>query len=133
MTVGEIPVSDEELRVILETGFVLREAARFDEAEAVFRGAMELLPDSEVPQIGLATVFLQRGDFGKALEICRKAVETNPESLYARVHFAEAMLFARKRLEAVAELEKIISENPSSPHSRTARALLEAADRIPPR
>lgn len=133
MTVKEIPISDEELRVLLETGYILREAARFDEAEAVFRGVMEFLPDSEVPQVGLGTVFLQRGDFRTAEEICRAALETNPSSLYARVNYAEAMLFGKKRDEAEEELKNIIAEDPDSPHSKTARALLDAADSISPR
>lgn len=133
MTINEVSVSDQELRILLETGYILREAARFDESEAVFRGVMELLPDSEVPQVGLGTVFLQRGDFETAEEICRTATETNPSSLYAKVHFAEALLFEKKRDEAEEILSTIISENPDSPHSNTAQALLDAADSISPR
>lgn len=132
MTLKEISVSGEELRVILETGYILREAARFDEAEAVFRGMMEFLPESDVPQVGLGTVFLQRGDFQTAQDICGNAVQTNPESLYARVHYAEALLFGQRREEAENELREIISTNPDSPHSQTAKALLEAADLICP-
>ena len=132
MTISEIPVSNEELRVMLETGYILREAAKFNEAEAIFRGVMEFLPDSDVPQVGLGTVFLQRGDFESAEEICEKAIETNPESLYARVHHAEALLFGRRREEAESKLREIIDENPDSPHSQTAQALLDAADLISP-
>ncbi len=132
MTITEIPVSSEELRVMLETGYILREAAKFNEAEAIFRGVMEFLPDSDVPQVGLGTVFLQRGDFESAEEICEKALETNPESLYARVHHAEALLFSRRREEAESKLREIIDENPDSPHSQTAQALLDAADVISP-
>ena len=133
MTVKETLITDEELRVLLETGYILREAAKFDDAEAVFRGVMEFLPDSEVPQVGLGTVFFQRGDFQTAEEICRTAVETNPASLYARVNYAEAMLFGKKRDEAETELNNIISDDPDSPHSHTAQALLDAADKISPR
>lgn len=132
MTLKEISVSNEELRVMLETGYILREAARFDNAETVFRGVMEFLPESEVPQVGLGTVFLQKGDFEAAEEICEKALELNPESLYARVHYAEALLFGRQREKAENELREIIGENPDSPHSQTAQALLEAADLISP-
>jgi Tfp pilus assembly protein PilF len=132
MTIAEISVSNEELRVMLETGFILREAAKFEQAETVFRGVMEFLPDSDVPPVGLSTVYLQKGDFQSAEEICETVLETNPQSLYARVHRAEAMLFSRRREEAESELREIISENPDSPHSQTARALLEAADLISP-
>ena len=132
MTLKEIPISNEELRIMLEAGYILREAARFDEAEKIFRGMIEFLPESDVPQVGLGTVFLQRGDFDSAQEICGKAIQQNPESLYARVHYAEALLFGKRRDEAETELREIIGANPDSPHSQTAQALLEAADMICP-
>lgn len=132
MSVDKIEISNQELRVMLEVGYILREAAKFDQAETVFRGVMQLIPDSDVPQVGLGTVFLQRGDFLTAQEICQKAFEANPNSLYARVHYAEALLFAQEREKAESELKEIISSNPNSPHSKTAQALLEAADLISP-
>ena len=130
MRLNQIQPSDAELRVILEAGFVLREAGRFDEAEAVFRGAAELLPDSDVPRVALGTVELQRGRFAQAEAACAEALRLRPGSLYARVHRAEALLFQRRREEAEAELREIVAADPDSPHSRTARALLDAADLI---
>jgi tetratricopeptide (TPR) repeat protein len=132
MTIKEISVSNEELRVMLEAGYILREAAKFDQAETIFRGVMEFLPDSEVPQVGLGTVYLQKGDFLTAREICEKALEMNPDSVYARVHYAEALLFGHEREQAENELREIISGSPDSPHSQTAQALLDAADLISP-
>ena len=132
MTIKEISVSNEELRVMLEAGYILREAAQFSEAEAIFRGMMEFLPESEIPQVGLGTVYLQKGEFERAEEICEQALSINPESLYARVHYAEALLFGRQRERAENELREIISGDPDSPHSQTAQALLEAADLISP-
>jgi Flp pilus assembly protein TadD len=130
MRLSHVKPSDEELRVILESGFVLREAGRLDDADTVFRGALELLPDSDVPRVALGTVELQRGRFAEAQALCEEALRVRPESLYARVHHAEALMFQRRREEAEAELNEIIGSDPQSPHSRTARALLEAADLI---
>ena len=130
MRLSEVQPTDEELRALLEAGFVLREAGRFEEAENVFRGAMELLPASDVPLVGLGTVALQRGRFEESLTLCAEALRLRPDSLYARVHHAEALLFQRRRDEAEAELREVISADPASPHSRTARALLDAADLI---
>ncbi|HEX5709287.1 MAG TPA: tetratricopeptide repeat protein [Pyrinomonadaceae bacterium] len=127
---SQVRPSDAELRVMMEAGFVLREAGKFDEAEALFRGVTELIPESDVPRVALGTVELQRGRFTEAQAACEEAIRLRPESLYARVHRAEAMLFLRRREEAEAELREIASADPASPHSRTARALLEAADVI---
>jgi Flp pilus assembly protein TadD len=128
MTVNEISVDSEQLRVLLETGYILREAARFDEAEAVFRGVIELMPDSEIPRVGLGTVYLQRGDFAEAEAICKQAFEDHPNSNYARVHYGEALLFGRQREKAEAELLEVVRKDPDSPHARTAQALLDAAN-----
>ncbi|HYO63806.1 MAG TPA: tetratricopeptide repeat protein [Pyrinomonadaceae bacterium] len=127
---SHVQPSDAELRVVLEAGYVLREAGRFDDAEAVFRGAMELLPESDVPRVALGTVELQRGRFTEAQAACEEALRVKPSSLYARVHRAEALLFQQRRDEAEAELREVIATNPTSPHSRTAQALIEAADII---
>lgn len=130
MRLTHVRPSDEELRVILESGFVLREAGRLDDADAVFRGALELLPDSDVPRVALGTVELQRGRFAEAQALCEEALRARPESLYARVHRAESLLFQQRREEAEEELREVLAAEPDSPHARTARALLEAADLI---
>lgn len=130
MKLSQIRPDDEELRVILEAGFVLRDAGRLDQAETVFRGMAELLPQSELPHVALGTIKLQRGDFAEAQAACEEGLRRRPDSLYARVHRAEALLFGQKREEAETELREIIATDPQSPHSRTARALLEAADLI---
>lgn len=130
MKLKDVQASDDELRVILEAGFVLREAGRADEAEAVFRGMTELLPESDVPRVALGTVELHRGNFAEAQVLCEEALRVRPESLYARVHRAEALLFQGKREEAESELNEIINADSDSPHGRTARALLDAADLI---
>jgi Flp pilus assembly protein TadD len=130
MRLSHVQPSDEELRVILESGFVLREAGRFDDAETIFRGALELLPDSDVPRVALGTVELQRGRFTEAQALCEEALRVRPASLYARVHRAESLLFQQRREEAESELREVMAADPDSPHARTARALLEAADLI---
>ena len=115
---------------MLEAGFALRYTRRLDEAADIFRGVAALLPESDVPRVALGTVELERGRFAEAQAACEEALRYEPESLYARVHRAEALLFQRRRSEAETELNAIIAANPESPHGRTARALLEAADLI---
>jgi predicted Zn-dependent protease len=130
MKLNQVKPSDEELRVILEAGFALRYTRRLDEAADIFRGVVALLPKSDVPRVALGTVELERGKFAEAQATCEEALRHDPGSLYARVHRAEALLFQRRRSEAETELNAVIAQDPESPHSRTARALLEAADLI---
>jgi predicted Zn-dependent protease len=130
MKLENVKPTDEELRVMLESGFVLRDAGRLDDAEAVFRGVTEVIPHLEIPWVALSTIEMLRGRFADAQALCERAMTINPESLYARVHYAESLLFQRKRNLAEAELHAIIEADAESPHSRTAQTLLEAADLI---
>lgn len=130
MRLEDVKASDEELRLILEAGFVLRDAGRFAEAERVFRGVGEMLPRADVPRVALSSVALGQGRPAEALAACEEALRLQPSSLYARVHYAEALLFVGRREQAEAELHAVIAEAPDSPHGRTARALLDAAGLI---
>jgi len=130
MELRHVQPASEELRVVLETGLYLRDAERYDEAEAVFRGLMELLPDSELPRVALGTVEMKRGRLDEALAAYDEALRLSPLSSYARVHRAEALLYQRRRAEAEAELNQVILGDPSSPFSRVAQTLLEGAEVI---
>lgn len=132
MKFTDVKLSDEELRLILEGGFLLRELGKFEEAAEIFRGAAELIPESEVALVGLGTVEFQQRNFAEAHAAYQRALQIKPNSLYARVHRAEAWLFERQREQAEQELNEIIAADPDSPHSRTAQALLDAADIISP-
>ena len=132
MQFNQIQPDDDILRVMLEAGFVLREAGKFADAETVFRAIIELLPESDVPQVALGTVFLQSGRFELAQTTCEEALKIKPDSVYARLHRAEALLFQRQREQAEHELTEIIENETDSPHHRTALSLLAAADLICP-
>jgi predicted Zn-dependent protease len=130
MRLSQVQPDEEELRLIFTAGFVLRDIGRLDEAETIFRGMAELVSNSELPLVALGSIQLRRGEFTSAQEYCEQGLRRHPLSLYARVHRAEALLFQQRREEAEAELREIIASDPDSPHSRTARALLDAASLI---
>ena len=131
MKLEEVKVTDEELRVMLESGLVLREAGRIDEAEEIFQGVRELVPASDVPLVALSSIAVRRGDFEAALRLCEEALKIEPGSLFARVNHAEILLYQKRTVEAEAELREIVENNPDSPHRRTAESLLEVMRLIP--
>lgn len=130
MELRHVQPSLEELRVLLEAGLFLRDSQRYDEAEAVFRGLIELLPESDLPRVALGTVEMQRGRLAAALTAYEEALRICPLSSYARVHHAEVLLFQQRRAEAEAELNQVILGDPASPYSRMAQTLLDGADVI---
>ena len=131
MKLEDVKASDEELRVMLESGLILREAGRLNEAEDVFRGVHELMPESDVPLVVLSSIAVRRGDFDRALRLCEDALANVPNSLFARVNHAEILLYLKKRDEAERELRDIYENSPDSPHRRTAQALLQVLETIP--
>lgn len=131
MEFKQVKAGDEELRVMLESGLILREAGRLEEAEKIFLGVAELAPESEVPLVVLSSLAVRRGDFDEALRLCEEALRKVPSSVFARVHRAEILLYQKNREEAEKELREIIESAPESPHSRTAQALLDAAQLMP--
>ena len=127
MEFRQIKTGDDELRVMLESSLVLREAGRLDEAETVARGVRELAPESDVPLVILSSLAVRRGDFEEALRLSEAALTQDAESIFARVQHAEVLLYQGKRQQAESELHEIIERAPDSPHAPAARALLEAA------
>lgn len=127
MKLEAVKTGEDELRVMLESGLILREAGRLDEAEKIFCGVRELAPRSDVPLVALSSIAVRRNHLDAALRLCEEALKNQPTSLYARVNRAEILLYQKKNAEAENELREIIETDPDSPHSRTAQSLLDAA------
>ena len=90
MKISEVQPTEDELRLLLEAGFILRTAGRIEEAAKVFQGARELLPAADVPLVAIGSLELQQGRFASAQSYCEEALRLKPDSLYARLHRAEA-------------------------------------------
>lgn len=107
-----------------------------DQAERIYRQAIEADPHNSIAVVGLARVALERADDRGALELARRALEIDPENLAAR-RLAERMAeVLRHRGEAVApgpeagvpELEAGVPEPASrgpQPSGSPARRVLD--------
>lgn len=132
MRLETVKTSEEDLRVMLESGLVLREAGRLDEAEKIFQGVLELVPKSDVPLVALSSIAVRRGDFDEALRLCEEALQYQSNSVFARLNRAEILLYQKKLDEAERELRQITETvSADSPHYRTAQSLLETMKLIP--
>lgn len=102
-----------------------------DQAERIYRQALEADPRNSIAVVGLARVALERADDRGALDLARRALQIDPENLAAR-RLAERMAeVLRHRGEAVddaveadvAEVETGQPPHPASP--ARGRALLD--------
>ncbi len=126
---GLVPVSKQEVTILLEAGYQLMNMKRFDPAREVFSGVAALLPRSDVPHLALGTLEFALGRHAKALQEYRRAQQLAPESGLSRAHVGEALLFLGKASEAIKELNAALEIEPDGDGARLARALLDAHQR----
>ena len=104
---GIIEVAQSEIALLLESGHLLLEMQKYQEAEEIFAGVAALVPHSEVPMVCLGNLAFSQGQTDRALRFHRDAVARNPESAFALAHKGEILLFLNKS-EGKADLEKAI-------------------------
>ena len=124
---GIITVSQTELALLLESGYLYMEMQKFREAEDVFAGVAALVPHSETPPICLGNLYFSQGHYDRALRSFREALQKNPESALAHAHVGEALLFLQKRDDARAALDRAIALDPDGEAGVFAKSLLDGA------
>ena len=125
MVEGLIPVSQGEIGLLLESGYLYMEMQKFKEAEEIFTGVAALVPHSEVPLICLGNLHFSQGRYERALKFHKEALKKNPESALAQAHVGEALLFMKKKSEGKTALEKAIQMEPNGDAAAFASSLLD--------
>jgi len=126
----DVVVSKKELALLMEAGFVYRDAEKFQEAREVFSGVRALAPKSEVPEVALGTVSFQAREFDDAVKHYQNALELNPRSAYAYAHLGEAELFRKNKDAARSSLKKALELDPKGEFGKMARSLTSLADQV---
>jgi tetratricopeptide (TPR) repeat protein len=125
MVEGLIPVSQGEVGLLLESGYLYMEMQKFKEAEEIFSGVASLVPHSEIPLICLGNLHFSQGRYERALKFHKEALKKNPESALAQAHVGEALVFLKKKSEAKTALEKAIQMEPEGDAAAFANSLLD--------
>ena len=119
-----LPVTSEEISLLLEAGFLCRYTGHFDRARTIFAGVRALRPDSDMPLVALGTVEFDQGHFPSAISEYQKALEVNPSSSYAYAHLGEAQLFQMERTAARESLQTAVKLDSRGASGQFARSLL---------
>ncbi|MEM7675523.1 MAG: tetratricopeptide repeat protein [Myxococcota bacterium] len=123
---GLVEISQEEVALLLESGYLYLEMQKPREAEEVFSGVAALVPHSEIPLICLGNLYFSQGRFERALKFHRDALKRNSQSALAQAHAGEALLFMKRRADAKSALEQAIAMDPEGDAGTFARSLLDA-------
>lgn len=120
-----ISMESEDIRLMMEVGYLYLAMRRFKEAELVFEGVQVLVPDSEVPMVAHGNVHCVQQHFEKAIKIYESALKLVPESAFAKAYLGEAWLFKGEVDKAKELLEESSSMDPQGKTGDFARALLD--------
>jgi tetratricopeptide (TPR) repeat protein len=95
VTAGTELPPEEQAAVEVDLGRLYERLERFDDAEKVYRAALERLPEQTDARSGLARALLLSGRAGPAVEAYDELLEISPE--HAAAHFWRAMTLLRLR------------------------------------
>jgi tetratricopeptide (TPR) repeat protein len=124
----EVNPSRDEVALLMEAGFILREARRLQEAREVFTGVRALQPSNDAAEVALGTIAFHEGNYDTARKHYRKALEMNPKSAFALAHLGETEVFAKNQQAARQHLKRALELDPRGSFGKLARGLLTIAD-----
>ena len=98
--------------------------SEYDQAEAEYRKELPISPNSELPNVKLASLFLRQHRAADALPWAKKAIELKPDSAEARYFLGRSELETGDLANAIKDLELAEKMAPSSPevHFNLAKA-----------
>ena len=124
-----IDIPTEDLRLMLEGGYLYLAMQRFKEAKEVFEGVCVLAPESDVPLVALGNVYFVETKFDEAIKIYKKALDLVPASAFAKAYLGETLFFHNKKTEAKSVLEEASKMDPHGKSGDFARSLLELIEK----
>lgn len=123
-----VPVSQRDVTLMLEAGYLFIELGKHKEAEEIFAGVAALVPHSEVPHLALGNLHFSQGRFAPALKAHQQAVQLNSQSAIAHALTAESLFFLKKTADGVQSLDRALALPDDGSAHEFAKALKEAYD-----
>jgi Tfp pilus assembly protein PilF len=123
-----VPVTENQLQVLLESAYAWLKLGRADMAEQVLDGISTLAPRWHAPWLARGLIAQLKRDFRSALQMFRTAerlsAKRNGDLIH--LHLAEVLLCLQKPAEAKGELRKAIQADPSGVAGKWCALRLEA-------
>ena len=109
LTEEQLSINPEDVQTLFLKGLILARMDRLKESEAVFIGLTEKHPELPEPYNNLAVVYAASGDYDKAEEALRMAINTHPS--YATAHENLGDIYAKMASQAYNNALKLDSTN----------------------
>ncbi|HVY62652.1 MAG TPA: tetratricopeptide repeat protein [Planctomycetota bacterium] len=121
----DVQIGTEELRLLLEAGYLATERREFGKAKEIFEGVQAIGRGVDVAETGLANLHLVQGNQKDAEKLLRQALKTNPKNAYATALLGELLHTLGKKDEALAALNQAKQLDPGA--SAAMASAVEAA------
>lgn len=109
-----LKLNPEEKLFIVNRAVCLAEVKRYDEADSAYRYLIKIDPKSDKPVLGLAHLYLARGDSVKALEFIEKGIGMSTKNASAYLIKADILMRSKKDYEGALEaMNEAIKLEPS--------------------
>lgn len=119
-----LEINPKAQNVLFALGELNLQQKRYREAEASLLEGLKLQDRSWQGHFALGRLYWQTGELAKAGRHVALTIQLNPTLASAHLLGANILLRARKREDAISELEEFIRLDPKGAHSAEARTLL---------
>lgn len=122
----DIQLSADEVRILLESGYLATERREYGKAKEIFEGCVALGRGVDVAEVALANLQLVQGKPKDAEKLLRQAVKGRPENAYAWAQLAEMLHTQGKKDEALEAAGKAKALDADGPYGAMAASVEEA-------
>ena len=123
-----VEISTEELRALLEVGYLYRERGEGAKAQQVFEGVLAVRPDVDVAHVGLGNALQIQGKDGEACDVLEAAAEQFKTSALVQFQLGEFYHTQNRSEEAKAALDEALRLDAHGPYGDAVRAVKQAID-----
>ncbi len=102
----DVQIAPEELRLLLESGYLATERREYGKAKEIFEGVAAIGRGVDVAEVGLANLYLMQQNSKDAEKLLRQAIKSNAQNAYAHALLGELLHTLGKKDEALEMLGK---------------------------
>jgi len=113
----------------LEHGKILLETGQVQQADDQFLKAHELAKGNAVISGNIAKAYFDNGKFKKAIEYCRKALESNPDYVLVRLSLADTFIKINQLKPAIEQYYQVLQRNSDNLEALNALAWIQATSK----
>ena len=126
--VAEINPDINQLKFLCEAGHCLAMNKRYELATEIFQAVVALSPQKSIGYTLLGDAYLNLNQMDEALKNHQKALEIDSENTFARVHLGQTLLFKKQKEKGIAELKRVLDQDPNGVDANLARQLIKVAE-----